>query len=113
MYRGDLLPELPDADWLVARRAEARETHREILVRLASTERQRAPEEALVILTRALESDPLHEGAVRELMVVLAELGRRSEALARYERLVDDLLDAFGTDPDAKTVALFRELLTG
>ena len=46
-------------------------------------------------------------------MTVLAEMGRRSEALARYERLVDDLLVAFGTDPDPQTVAVFRELLTG
>ncbi len=113
MYSGDLLPDLPAADWLTARRDELRETHREILVRLASSVRQRAPQEALVILTRVLESDRLHEGAVRALMGVLAELGRRSEALARYERLVDDLLDAFGTDPDAQTVAMFRELLTG
>ena len=113
LYRGDLLPDLPDADWLTARRDELRETHRQILVKLASTVRHRAPEEALVILTRVLESDPLHEGAVRALMVVLAQMGRRSEALARYERLVADLLDAFGTDPDTQTVALFRELLTG
>ena len=113
LYRGDLLPDLPDADWLTARREEVRETHREILVRLASSVRQRTPEEALVILTRALESDPMHEGALRALMSVLAQMGRRSEALARYERLVDDLLDAFGTDPDPQTVALFRELLTG
>ena len=65
LYSGDLLPDLPDADWLTARRDELRETHREVLVKLASTRAQRAPEEALVILTRALESDPLHEGAVR------------------------------------------------
>ena len=106
MYSGDLLPDLPDADWLTARRDELRETHREILVRLASSVRQRAPEEALVILTRALESDPLHEGAVRAADGGACSMGRRSEALARYERLVDDLLDAFGTDPDAHTVAL-------
>ena len=66
-----------------------------------------------MILGRALESDPLHEGAVRAAMTTLADLGRRSEALARYERLVDDLLVAFGTDPDAQTAAVFRELLTG
>lgn len=113
LYGGDLLPDLRDAGWLVARRDEVRESHREVLVRLASTVQQQAPEEALVILGRALESDPLHEGAVRALMVVLADLGRRSEALARYERLVGDLLDAFGTDPDAQTMVLFRELLTG
>ncbi|HEX6055735.1 MAG TPA: BTAD domain-containing putative transcriptional regulator [Intrasporangium sp.] len=113
LYPGDLLPELPDADWLTIRRDKLRETHREISVRLASMLGQSAPQEALVILSRALESDPVHEGAVRAQMAVLARLGRRSEALARYERLVDDLLDAFGTDPDAQTVALFRELLTG
>ena len=113
LYSGDLLPELPDADWLTTRRDELREIHREVLVKLASTVAQRAPEEALVILTHALESDPVHEGAVRAQMVVLAGMGRRSEALARYERLVDELLDAFGTDPDTRTMGLFRELLTG
>ena len=113
LYRGDLLPEWPDADWLGSRRHELREMHREILVKLASVVRRRAPEEALVMLTRVLEADPLHEGAVRALMELLARMGRRSEALARYERLVDDLLDAFGTDPDSQTSMVFRELLTG
>ncbi len=113
LYSGDLLPDLPDAEWLKARRDELRQTHREVLVKLASTVAQQAPEQALVILNRALESDPLHEGAVRTQMAVLAQMGRRSEALARYERLVDELREAFGTDPDARTAGLFRELLTG
>jgi predicted ATPase/DNA-binding SARP family transcriptional activator len=113
LYSGDLLPELPDADWLTTRRDELREIRCEVLVKLASTVAQRAPEEALVILTHALESDPIHEGAVRAQMLVLAGMGRRSEALARYERLVDELLDRFGTDPDTRTMGLFRELLTG
>lgn len=67
----------------------------------------------MVILTRVLTAQPVHEGAVRAQMAVLARMGRRSEALARYERLVDDLLETFGTNPDPQTVALFRELLTG
>ncbi|BCW70960.1 BTAD domain-containing putative transcriptional regulator [Arthrobacter sp. NicSoilB8] len=113
LYSGDLLPDLPDADWLTTRRDELREIHREVLVKLASTVAERAPEEALIILTHVLESDPVHEAAVRAQMVVLARMGRRSEALARYERLVDELLDAFGTDPDTRTTGLFRELLTG
>jgi hypothetical protein len=37
------LPDLSDADWLAARRDEVRQTHREILVRLASNVQQRAP----------------------------------------------------------------------
>jgi predicted ATPase/DNA-binding SARP family transcriptional activator len=113
LYGGDVLPEFQDADWLSVRRGELRKIHRELLVKLASEVRQRAPEEALVILGRVLETDPVHEGAVRTQMRVLAQVGRRSEALARYERLVEDLLEVFGTDPDEQTVALFRELLTG
>jgi predicted ATPase/DNA-binding SARP family transcriptional activator len=113
LYAGDLFPDLPNAEWLTARRDQLRGTHREISVKLATALQQGAPEEALILVTRALESDPVHEGAVRAQMAVLARMGRRSEALARYERLVDDLLDRFGTDPDTQTVALFRELLTG
>jgi len=112
-YAGDLLPDLPHAAWLAARRDELRETHRAVAVKLASCLRERAPEESLIILAQVLESDPVHEGAVRTLMAVLAATGRRSEALARYERLRADLLDAFGTDPDTQTTDLFHELLTG
>ncbi|MDN5793067.1 MAG: winged helix-turn-helix domain-containing protein, partial [Brevibacterium aurantiacum] len=113
LYGGDLLPDWVDSDWLTDRRHALRETHREISVKLAETLLSHAPDEALLILTRVLESSPVHEGAVRAQMRVLARMGRRSEALARYENLVDDLLEAFGTDPDGQTVALFRQLLTG
>ncbi|MEP7161715.1 MAG: BTAD domain-containing putative transcriptional regulator [Dermatophilaceae bacterium] len=113
LYLGDLLPDLPDAQWLATRRDELRATYREVSVKLATTLARSAPEEAVFILTRVLDCDPVHEGAVRSLMVVLAGMGRRSEALARYERLVDDLLEVFGTDPDTQTATLFREVLTG
>ncbi|MEO5744148.1 MAG: BTAD domain-containing putative transcriptional regulator [Terracoccus sp.] len=113
LYVGDLLPDLLDAQWLAARRDELRATYRELSVKLATALGHSAPEEAVLILTRVLDSDPVHEGALRALMAALAAMGRRSEALARYERLVDDLLETFGTDPDTQTAALFRELLTG
>jgi predicted ATPase/DNA-binding SARP family transcriptional activator/tetratricopeptide (TPR) repeat protein len=113
LYVGDLLPDLPDAQWLASLRDELRATHHELSVKLATALARSAPEEAVLILNRVLESDPVHEGGVRAMMVVLAGMGRRSEALARYERLVDSLLEAFGTDPDTQTAALFRKLLTG
>ncbi|WP_329127240.1 ATP-binding protein [Streptomyces sp. NBC_01465] len=119
LYAGDLVPAMsdadwmPDADWLTARRERLRKTAQEISVKLATVLAREAPEEALLLLTRVLEADPVQEAAVRAAMVVLAGLGRRSEALARYERLAEDLLEAFGTDPDAQTAALFRDLLTG
>lgn len=113
LYTADLLLDLPDADALSDRREEFKQTHREVLVRLATLVQRSNPGEAAVLLTRVLETDPVHEGAVRAQMETLARLGRRSEALARYERLVEDLLEAFGTDPDPQTLALFRELLVG
>ena len=60
-----------------------------------------------------LEADPLHEPAVRTFMRLLAEQGRRSEALALYERLRRELTEAYGTDPDPKSRRLYRELLAG
>ena len=74
-YSGDLLPDLASADWLTARREDLREAHRAVLVRLASAVADRTPDESMLLLSRVLESDPLHEGAVRALMTLLC--GRR------------------------------------
>src|SRR4051812_48580967 len=64
LYAGDLLPDQPDAEWLTSRREELRATNLEVSVKLATLLRESAPEEALVMLTRALTSNPVHEGAV-------------------------------------------------
>ncbi|WP_037366200.1 ATP-binding protein [Nakamurella lactea] len=112
LYTGDLLPEWPDSEWLTARRHALQQTRSEILLKLADSLRPHAPEQALLVLTKMLDSEPLHEGAVRAVMGVLTGLGRRSEALSRYEHLAEGLLEEFGTDPDPRTAALFRELLT-
>jgi predicted ATPase/DNA-binding SARP family transcriptional activator len=102
-YTGDLLPEDRFEDWAAEPRAELRRLLCELLVDLGDP----------ASLQRALEIDPLHERAVRGLMRRLAEAGRRSEALARYERLRDDLLTAYGSDPDPESRRLYRALLTG
>jgi predicted ATPase/DNA-binding SARP family transcriptional activator len=98
LYAGDLLPEDRFEDWAARRREELRHTFCELLVGLGEHE-------------RALAVDPLHERAVRGLMRQLADAGRRSEALARYERLRDELAAEYGTNPDDETRDLFRELL--
>jgi predicted ATPase/DNA-binding SARP family transcriptional activator len=102
-YTGDLLPEDRFEDWAAGPRAELRGLLCELLVDLGDA----------ASLQRALEIDPLHERAVRGLMRQLADAGRRSEALARYERLRDDLLTAYGSDPDPESKRLYRNLLTG
>lgn len=111
LYTGDLLPDLPDDLWLAGRRRELSVIGREVQLKLVSAIGHRAPEEAMLIVTRVLAADRLHEGAVRAEMELLARLGRHSEALSRYEILVEGLLDEFGTDPDEQTARLFRNLL--
>jgi predicted ATPase/DNA-binding SARP family transcriptional activator len=101
-YTGDLLPEDRFEDWAAERRDELRRLLCELLVDLADG----------AALQRALDIDPLHERAVRGLMRHLAASGRRSEALARYERLRDDLREAYGSDPDPESRRLYRDLLS-
>jgi predicted ATPase/DNA-binding SARP family transcriptional activator len=122
-YTGDLLPEDRFEDWAARPREELRERFCDLLVDLADTAAATAPNdpagaseyqaEAFAALQRVLAADPLHERAVRSLMRLHAATGRRSEALARYEQLRDDLGAAYGTDPDPESRRLYRDLLTG
>lgn len=111
-YTGELLPEDRYEEWAIARRDELGHTHRALLVAHAhGLVRPGDEDAATATLQKVLDADPLHEPAVRALMTTLAASGRVSEALARYERLRDELQQAYGTDPDPQTRDLFRELL--
>jgi predicted ATPase/DNA-binding SARP family transcriptional activator len=113
-YTGDLLPEDRFEDWASRPREELRESFCDLLVDLADALGTTDHEaEALDALQRALATDPLHERAVRNIMQRHAAMGRRSEALERYEQLRRDLREAYGTDPDPETRRLYRDLLTG
>jgi predicted ATPase/DNA-binding SARP family transcriptional activator len=123
-YTGDLLPEDRFENWAVRRREELRGIFCDLLVDLAEGAAGLAERagragagayeaESLAAVQRALSVDPLHERAVRGLMLRLVAGGRRSEALARYERLREGLREAYGTDPDPATRRLYRDLLTG
>ncbi|MEV5960971.1 BTAD domain-containing putative transcriptional regulator [Kribbella sp. NPDC051952] len=110
-YTGDLLPEDRFEDWATRPREELRANFCELLVDLAEAADHEV--EALDALHRALEIDPLHERAVRNLMRRHTTAGRSSEALAQYERLRADLRTTYGTDPDPETQQLYGELLSG
>jgi len=113
-YTGDLLPEDRFEPWAAQPRAELRHSFCDLLTDMAEQAAAKGNEaEALDAAQRALAVDPLHERAVRALMRQHAATGRRSEALARYERLRDDLKATYGTDPDPATRRLYRDLLTG
>ena len=112
-YAGDLLPDQPSTDWLTARREELREANRAVLVRLASAVADADPGRGTAAAVPGPRVGPAARGCGPRADDAARCGGRRSEALARYERLRADLLEAFGTDPDRQTTAVFRELLTG
>jgi predicted ATPase/DNA-binding SARP family transcriptional activator len=107
-----LLPEDRYEAWASAA-AEALETRcRALRLGLAEAlEREHRAAEALEVLRALTDEDPLHEPGRRALMRVLADAGRRREALAAYEQLRDTLHRDTGTDPDPQTRRLYRELL--
>jgi predicted ATPase/DNA-binding SARP family transcriptional activator len=113
-YHGDLLPEDRYETWARGPRDDLRALHRDVLVLLGGRMHAAGQHaEAEAALEEALAGDPLHEPALRSLLRVLADQGRRSEALVRYESLRDDLRTAYGTDPDPETRRCYRELLLG
>jgi predicted ATPase/DNA-binding SARP family transcriptional activator len=113
-YRGELLPEDRFEAWVSGPRDELRVLHRDVLVALGRRLRVEGfLTEAETALERALEGDPLHESALRLLLHVLADSGRRSAALMRFERARSDIRSAYGSDPDPETRRLYRQLLMG
>lgn len=86
LYRGDLSPEDREAAWLRPRRASLRARFAEAALPLArETAAEGDAHLSVPILRRLLEIDPASEEAHRLLMRLLAESGRRAEALRQYD----------------------------
>ena len=114
LYAGELLPEDRFEDWAAAGRRALREQHATLLLELVRRHRERHEAQAAIdVLYVLLAHDELHEGARRELMELLAESGRRQEALAEYEKLREKLRRSLEADPDPETRRLYRRLLAG
>ncbi|MFF7969813.1 BTAD domain-containing putative transcriptional regulator [Streptomyces sp. NPDC007905] len=107
-----LLPEDRYEPW-VSEAAETLETRRRALgLGLGEAlEHEHRTDEAIDVLRALIAEDPLHEPGHRALMRVLADAGRRREALAAYEHLRDALGGDTGADPDPQTRRLYRVLL--
>lgn len=66
--------------------------------------------EALSVVDRAIEIDPLCEDLWRRAMTIEATRGRRAVALRRYRRLEAILEQEIDVDPDPETQALAKQL---
>jgi DNA-binding SARP family transcriptional activator len=111
LYRGEPLPEDRYEDWAVPIREGAQRKWREVCLRLARFQRARgAQADAASWLERLLESDPLDEEAVQELLSILNDLGRRTEALRRYRQFEQRLTEEMDVPPEPETLAMVAHL---
>jgi DNA-binding SARP family transcriptional activator len=109
---------LGDADafdaWLERERAGLAERRRDAL-RRSATALEAAGQRAAALdrIETLLADDPLQEQHHRDAMRLLAALGRREAALARYDACKAVLRDELGLVPMAETDALARSVRSG
>ena len=66
---------------------------------------------ATAMAEHAVELEPLHEPAWRNLMAAQARFGSRADAVRTYRRCREVLRDELGVTPDAETLQLYERLL--
>jgi DNA-binding SARP family transcriptional activator/tetratricopeptide (TPR) repeat protein len=113
LWTGPLLPEDQYADWTFEDRERLGETHAAVATLLGAKLSQEGEHQtALAVIQPLASTRPLDEHLQRVLIVVLAGLGRRWEAIEAYERLRDVLEETYAAEPEPQTKALYRRLLT-
>ncbi|HOT90097.1 MAG TPA: bacterial transcriptional activator domain-containing protein [Anaerolineae bacterium] len=111
LYRGDFLPEEPYTDWALRERERLRGLYLNTLTAwLEEQVRAGAWREGAELARRILEMEPWLEEVWRALMLCLARLGRRSEALHAYQACAHALREELAVTPSAETQALYETL---
>ena len=114
LYGGPFLPEDSKNEWTRTRRETLQRSWIGLLLELADLQIAReALTGAIDPLDRLLSIDPTNEAAVQRLMSLLAQLGRRGEALRAYKRLHTALQQEYRIAPLPETRALYDTLRTG
>lgn len=110
LYRGPFLQGHNDP-WIVERRRDFQAGYLEALSEMARARlAEDRPEHALGLFQRALNEDSTREDIHREVMRLYAQMGRRSEAAAHFQRLVEEL-DRIGRKPEDETQKLYAEIM--
>lgn len=111
LYRGPFL-QGHDDQWILARRVDFRCGYMEAVTEMAETRYQQGhAEHALRLYLRALEEDITREDLHRRVMTLFAELGRRSEVAAHYQKARQELKE-LGKRFSEETEALYREIMS-
>jgi DNA-binding SARP family transcriptional activator len=110
LYTGDLLPQDASESWAMGTREWLREQYLSALARLAEAAISRSePAAALPFAEKMLDADPIHEPGIRTLVRSLADLGRGSDAVRRFDLFAQRLDLDLGLIPERET----RELVEG
>jgi DNA-binding SARP family transcriptional activator len=116
LYSGDFLPEAEGnrLEWARTRRDSLKRNWVGMLLDLADLRAAReAYLNAIEPLDRLLSIDFTNEAAVQRLMSLLAQLGRRGEALRTYKRLVAVLQQEYRIAPLPETRSLYEAIRRG
>ncbi|MBV9712917.1 MAG: AAA family ATPase, partial [Ktedonobacteraceae bacterium] len=114
MYAGDFWPEERQIDWVRSYRQALKRDWLRLMLDLSDLYVwQGATSSAISTLDRLLANDPANEAGVQRLIVVLAKLNRRGEALRAYHRLCDILQQEYQTAPLEETRMLYETIRLG
>ncbi|MCZ7545327.1 MAG: bacterial transcriptional activator domain-containing protein [Anaerolineae bacterium] len=112
LYRGPFLQGHSD-EWIVSRRTDFRAGYLEALTEMARARQDEGrAEHALGLYLRAIGEDPRREDLHRAVMQLYANLGRRSEAAAHFQKLEEDLKNEYNAEPEAETRVLYDEIMS-
>ncbi len=114
LYRGELLPDDPYAEWAAGPREALAQDELAILAQLALLqERGGDGDDAIETLRGLLEIDPADEPAHQSLMRLYAIGGQRRMALRQYQRLRAVLARELGVEASDESRQLYRDILEG
>jgi len=120
LYRGEFLsdfhvPAAPEFErWVEDRRRQLAAQATDALLRLIEHDaRAGRPEQAIELTARALAIEPWREEFHRWRMRLLAQIGRRSAALAQFRACRSALAEELGVAPEPATIALLEQIESG
>ncbi|MBO0792286.1 MAG: AAA family ATPase, partial [Ktedonobacteraceae bacterium] len=114
LYGGDFLPEERKFELTLARRESLRRSWIGMLLELSDLRSKRdALSSAIEPLDRLLSIDPANEAAVQRLISLLAQQGRRAEAIRTYRNLAKVLQQEYRIAPLPETRALYEAVSKG
>lgn len=111
LYKGDYFSEELYLDWIRQRRDLYRTRYLELLTRKARLHEELDQiDGAIDTWYLALDTDPCFETAYQNLMILFADTGQKSRAIDVFHTCEKMLQSELGSEPDAQTLEIFRQI---